>query len=77
MSKKPAKKPTTNGTNVLIKKNEGDLVRFIGSKGAGHTCPECGKTVIRGMLRQYKTEMYCSKTCAVKVISKEEEIKND
>jgi hypothetical protein len=72
MSKKPSKRPSTHGTNVLKPKNEGTLIRFIGSGGNGHSCPQCKKIVVNGMLREYEGKMYCSKKCVLEVIPKEE-----
>jgi hypothetical protein len=73
MANKPAKKNITNSSSSVKKKNEGDIVMYIGmTKGIMNTCPACGNKTSKGILRQYKNELYCSKTCAISVIEKDE-----
>jgi hypothetical protein len=73
MANKPAKKNITNSSTPVKKKNEGDIVMYIGmTKGIMNSCPVCGGKTSKGILRQYKNELYCSKRCAVSVIEKDE-----
>ena len=74
MAKKPAKRNVTNTQVPVAKKNEGEPVLFIGlTPKAKATCPSCKKSVGKGMMRLYSNELYCSKSCAVKVIEKDKE----
>jgi hypothetical protein len=70
MPKKAAKRTPAVGTNVPSKKIEGDLVLFVGSGGGGSSCPVCKKLTMRGMVRQYQGQMYCSKTCVYSAVDK-------
>ena len=73
MTKKPAKRNITNQTAPVQKKNEGELVLYVGlTTGAMNTCEACGGKTRKGMVRQYKQKLYCSKLCAVSVIEKDE-----
>jgi predicted RNA-binding Zn-ribbon protein involved in translation (DUF1610 family) len=64
MAKKPAKRNITNTTVPVVKVDDGYQVLYIGaSKSVHHTCPECGKITGKGMIRQYKEDMYCSRRC--------------
>ena len=73
MANKPAKKNISNSSPSVKKKNEGDIVMYIGmTKGIMNTCPTCGNKTSKGILRQYKNELYCSKRCAVSFIEKDE-----
>ncbi len=64
MANKPAKRNITNTMAPVIKVDDGYQVLYIGaSKSVHHTCPECGKITGKGMIRQYKENMYCSRRC--------------
>ena len=64
MAKKPAKRNITNTTTPVVKVDDGVNVLYIGaSKSVHHTCPECGKITGKGMIREYKNTMYCSRYC--------------
>ena len=66
MSKKPAKRRTSDQSVVVKKVDTGFNVRFIGSKGFPHTCPICGSQRGKGMVREYKTVLYCGTGCVMK-----------
>jgi hypothetical protein len=66
MSKKPAKRRTSDPSVVVKKVDTGFNVRFIGSKGFPHTCPICGSQRGKGMVREYKTVLYCGTGCVMK-----------
>ena len=66
MSKKPAKRRTSDPSVVVKKVDTGFNVRYIGSKGFPHTCPICGSQRGKGMVREYKTVLYCGTGCVMK-----------
>lgn len=73
MAKKPAKRNVTNATVTPVKKNEGELILYMGlTSGAMNTCEVCGGKTRKGMVRLYKGKLYCSKLCAISVIEKDE-----
>ena len=73
MSKKPAKKPTGPSAPAAPKDTDGVLTLFIGAvKGVFVTCPYCGGQKRKGMMRDYKGNLYCSRGC-VKAVKREEE----
>ena len=62
--KKPAKPMSGQGKQIdLDPQIYGQLVKFIGSKGAQCSCNKCGRTVVRGMVRFLSDKYYCSVTC--------------
>jgi hypothetical protein len=73
MSKKPAKRvssPTVSAPKI----DEGALVLYVGATpSVRHECPECGKITGRGMLREFKGVLYCSRGC-VAVVRKAAEV---
>lgn len=74
MTKKPAKRNVTNTVAPVVKKNEGEIVLFIGlTPKVKAVCPSCKKSVGKGMMRFYSNELYCSKSCAVTAIEKDKE----
>ncbi len=67
MSKKPAKRRNTDPSVPVKKKiDTGFNVRYIGSKGFPHVCPICGSERGKGMIREYKTVLYCGTGCVMK-----------
>jgi hypothetical protein len=42
------------------------------NKATMSRCLLCGKKTSKGILRQYKDELYCSKSCVTWVIEKDE-----
>lgn len=73
MANKPAKRNITNASGQTTKKNEGEIVLYIGlTKEVMNTCPNCGKKTGKGIVRKYKDNLYCSKGCAIKVIELDE-----
>jgi uncharacterized protein (DUF983 family) len=73
MAKKPAKRNVSNAQAPAVKKNEGEIVFYMGlAKGVMNTCPRCGGKTGKGVLRQYKGDLYCSRNCAVSVIEADE-----
>jgi hypothetical protein len=68
-AKKPAKKNITNSV-VKEKALPGKMVKYHGSKGAKpFICPTCHKSLIKGILFEDNSIMYCSRTCIPKVES--------
>ena len=66
MSKKPTKRRNTDPTVPAQKKiDNGFNVRYIGSKGFPHVCPICGSQRGKGMVREYKTVLYCGTGCVM------------
>jgi hypothetical protein len=67
MSKKPAKKPSSP-TVSAPKIDEGVQVLYVGATpSVRHECSECGKITGRGMLREFKSVLYCSRRCVAAV----------
>ena len=67
MSKKPAKKPSSPVVSVP-KIDEGTQVLYVGATpSVRHECPEWGKITGRGMLREFKSVLYCSRGCVAVV----------
>ena len=66
MSKKPAKKRNSDSLTAVKKIDNGFNVRYIGSKGFPHVCPICGSQRGKGMVREYKTVLYCGTGCVTK-----------
>jgi hypothetical protein len=73
MANKPAKRNITNSNAPAKKKNEGEIVMYVSmNKETMSSCGLCGKKTSKGILRQYKDELYCSKSCVTWVIQKDE-----
>jgi hypothetical protein len=65
MAKKPAKKPMSNVV-AAPKIDDGLNVLYIGlNKEMKHVCPECNKMSGKGILREYKGTLFCSKGCVL------------
>jgi len=63
MSNKPAKRNVSNTDKTVVVDN-GKCVQYISlSKTSGFTCPMCKSSTRRGIIREYKTELYCSVGC--------------
>jgi hypothetical protein len=68
-AKKPAKKNITTMT-VKDKVIPGKAVKYHGSKNANpFICPTCNRSLIKGILFEDNSNMYCSRTCIPKVDS--------
>ncbi len=63
MAKKPAKRNSSNSALLIPKVDYGVQVLYIGSKSTMFVCPECGKQTRKGMIQEYKSELYCGKGC--------------
>lgn len=64
MAKKPAKRNITNTTEIKAKVDEGICVLYVGyTADARLVCPECNHSTKRGIVREYKNVLYCSKHC--------------
>lgn len=72
MSKKPAKKgPSTSPVAPVV--DEGKNVLYVGlGKTIIHECPQCGKSTKKGIVREYKGNLYCSVGC-VRELKRNEE----
>lgn len=65
-SKKPAKRNITN-TIEKTKIEKGKAVKYFGSKTAlPFVCPNCSKTLIKGIIYEDNKEMFCSRNCIPK-----------
>jgi len=74
MANKPAKRNISNSTPSAPKIDDGVNVLYIGlNKLVKHVCPECNKVSGKGILREYKNTMYCSRYC-VHVMQRRESI---
>jgi len=65
MSKKPAKKPSSSAVPPTPKVDTGINVMYIGYKGVTHTCSSCGSSRGKGMVREYKSVLYCGVGCVL------------
>ena len=64
--KKPAKKTVTSSAVASTPKvDTGINVLYLGYKGVKHVCPVCNSWRGRGMVREYKSVLYCSIGCVV------------
>lgn len=62
--KKPAKKSATSSVVAPTPKiDTGINVLYIGYKGVRHICPMCNSQRGRGMIREYKSVLYCGVGC--------------
>lgn len=62
--KKPAKPMAGQGKQVeLDPQIYGQLVKFIGTKDAPCSCTNCGRSIVRGMVRLLGDKYFCSVTC--------------
>ena len=65
MSKKPAKKLSSTAVPPTPKVDSGINVMYIGYKGVKHTCPSGGSSRGKGMVREYKSVLYCGVGCVL------------
>lgn len=62
--KKPAKKTVTSSAVAPTPKvDTGINVLYLGYKGVKHVCPVCNSWRGKGMVREYKSVLYCSIGC--------------
>ena len=59
MANKPAKRNISNSVAPTPKVDTGINVMYVGYKGVQHTCPSCGSSRGKGMVREYKSVLYC------------------
>lgn len=72
--KKPAKPMAGQGKQeVLDPAVYGTQIKYLGDKSSPCTCPTCGRSTIRGMVRMKGQEFYCSVRCVSATIAKAEE----
>ena len=65
-SGKPAKRNVSNSTPSAPKVDEGQNVLYVGAgKSVFHKCPVCNKSTGKGIVREYKNELFCSRGCVV------------
>jgi hypothetical protein len=70
---KPAKRNVSNTVAPTVKIDEGQNVLYVGAgKSVFHKCPICSKSTGKGMVREYKNEIFCSRRCVVLHKSKTE-----
>jgi hypothetical protein len=64
-AKKPAK-AVAGQVRAVVQDPEiyGSLTRLVGTKQSPCTCGECGRQLIRGIVRLKKETFFCSATCA-------------
>jgi len=72
-SGKPAKRNVSNSAPSVPKVDDGQNVLYVGAgKSVFHKCPVCSKSTGKGIVREYKNELYCSRGCVVSHKSKTE-----
>jgi hypothetical protein len=64
-SKKPAKRNVSNSAPAAPKVDDGFNVLYVGAKSVKHCCPECNRLTGKGILREYKNTLYCSRGCVL------------
>ena len=59
------KKPAKINSNNKVKESErlGKATMYIGYKTAGFTCPTCNKNIIKGIIYEHNSALYCSRYC--------------
>ena len=63
---KPAKKNISNTVISAPKIDDGINVLYVGAgKSVFHKCPECSRSTGKGIVREYKSELYCSRGCVM------------
>jgi len=63
MPNKPSKRNISNTSKVVVVDN-GKCVMYINlGDTSGFMCPVCKSTPKRGIIRDYKNELYCSVGC--------------
>jgi len=73
MANKPAKRNVSNTVTPTAKIDDGQNVLYVGAgKSVFHECSVCGKSTGKGMIREYKNELFCSRGCVVSHKSKTE-----
>ena len=72
-SNKPAKKNISNSAPSAQKVDDGVNVLYVGAgKSVFHKCPECSRSTGKGIVREYKNKLYCSRGCVMSHKSKTE-----
>jgi hypothetical protein len=65
-SKKPAKRNVSNTSVSIPKIDDGINVLYVGAgKSVFHKCPICSKSTGKGIVREYKNELFCSRGCVI------------
>jgi hypothetical protein len=65
-SGKPAKRNVSNTTVSAPKIDDGQNVLYVGAgKSVFHKCPVCSRSTGKGIVREYKNELYCSRGCVI------------
>ena len=74
-SNKPAKRNISNSAPMAPKIDDGINVLYVGAgRSVFHKCPVCSKSTGKGIIREYKSELFCSRGCVVSHKSKVEAI---
>lgn len=62
--KKPAKRNMSTPAAPVKAIDEGINILYIGAgKGVLIKCPRCGRETSKGIVREYKSTLYCSVSC--------------
>ena len=68
MAAKKSAKNNMGNTVIKEKALPGKMVKYFGSKNAPpFICPTCNKSLIKGMILEDNSKLYCSRTCIPKV----------
>lgn len=67
---KPSKNQRVSMDRPVAKELPGKAVLYIGTGGTTMTCPTCSSNVIRAIVWEDSSKMYCSRGC----IPKKEEV---
>jgi hypothetical protein len=72
-SGKPAKRNISNSAPSAPRVDDGVNVLYVGAgKSVFHKCPVCSKSTGKGIVREYKNELFCSRGCVISHKSKME-----
>jgi hypothetical protein len=65
-SGKPAKRNVSNSAPSAPKVDDGQNVLYVGAgKNVFHKCPVCNKSTGKGIVREFKNELFCSRGCVM------------
>ena len=60
---KPAKRNITNMGDKAAVNRPGKPVLYIGTAGAVFECPDCKRTMGKGIVYENNSKLYCSRNC--------------
>lgn len=62
--KKPAKVNSSNKKEVVVL--PGKAIKYMGTPGKEYVCPTCSRSLVKGILYEDGSVMYCRRVCIPK-----------